>query len=120
MSPGTYTVVVSMIGYEARTLTGVQVSAGQMTNLSVSLQLRAVALDPIQISVGKKAEKATEAPQTVAVVSEMKIDEKVVTTGFARISDGTKVAVSNADETPTPAATTEPPRRRGRGGGRKS
>jgi len=51
------------------------------------------------------------------IVDGLKTDEKVVTTGFARISDGTKVAVSNADETPTPAATTEPPRRRGRGGG---
>jgi hypothetical protein len=42
----------------------------------------------------------------------------VVTTGFARISDGTKVAVSSAEEAPPPAASTEPPRRgrRGQGG----
>jgi len=49
----------------------------------------------------------------------LKPQDRVVTTGFARISDGTKVAVSNADETPPPSASTEPPRR-GRRGGPKS
>jgi membrane fusion protein, multidrug efflux system len=47
--------------------------------------------------------------------------ERVVTTGFARISDGTKVAVSSGDAGPPPAASTEPPRRGRRGqGGPKS
>jgi len=57
---------------------------------------------------------------TQAVVTTgLKPDEKVVTTGFARISEGAKVAVANTDETPTPAASTEPPRRGRRGGGPK-
>src|SRR5262245_8413088 len=45
----------------------------------------------------------------------LKPQDRVVTTGFARISEGTKVAVSNAEDAPTPAATTEPPRRGRRG-----
>jgi multidrug efflux system membrane fusion protein len=45
------------------------------------------------------------------VTSGLKAQDRVVTTGFARISDGTKVAVSNAEETPAPAASSEPPRR---------
>jgi multidrug efflux system membrane fusion protein len=49
----------------------------------------------------------------------LKPQDRVVTTGFARISDGAKVAVSNAEETPPPSASTEPPRR-GRRGGPKS
>jgi membrane fusion protein, multidrug efflux system len=51
-----------------------------------------------------------------AVVSGgLKTQERVVTTGFARISNGTKVAASSADEAPPPTASTEPPRRRARG-----
>jgi membrane fusion protein, multidrug efflux system len=55
------------------------------------------------------------------VTAGLKAEERVVTTGFARISDGTEVAVSNAEETSPPVAGTEPPRRRGRRqGGSKS
>src|SRR5215211_6192472 len=53
------------------------------------------------------------------ITSGLKAQDRVVTTGFARISDGTKVAAANADETPPPAASSEPPRR-GRRGGPKS
>ncbi len=49
----------------------------------------------------------------------LKPEDRVVTTGFARISEGSKVAVSNAEEAPPPSASTEPPRR-GRRGGPKS
>ncbi len=71
----------------------------------------AVAVRPVTVS---------QQDDTQAVVTTgLKAEDRVVTTGFARISDGTKVAVSNADETPTPAAATEPPRR-GRRGGPKS
>ena len=55
---------------------------------------------------------------TLAVItSGLKPQERVVTTGFARISAGSKVAVANAEDAPPPAAASEPPRgRRGRGG----
>src|SRR5262249_2454697 len=67
-------------------------------------------------SVGVRPVTGSQQDDVQAViVSGLTTDEKVVTTGFARISDGTKVAVSNADETPTPTATTEPPQRRRRG-----
>jgi multidrug efflux system membrane fusion protein len=49
------------------------------------------------------------------VATGLKGQDRVVTTGFARISDGTKVAVSNAEETAPPTAATEPPRRGRRG-----
>jgi multidrug efflux system membrane fusion protein len=42
--------------------------------------------------------------------------DRVVTTGFARISNGTKVAVANAEDAGTPPAAVEPPRRNRRGG----
>jgi multidrug efflux system membrane fusion protein len=58
----------------------------------------------------------TQQDDTQSVItSGLKPQERVVTTGFARISEGTKVAVSNAEDTPLPAAASEPPRRGRRG-----
>jgi membrane fusion protein, multidrug efflux system len=69
----------------------------------------AVAVRPVTVS---------QQDDTQAVVSVgLKPAERVVTTGFARISNGTKVAVSNAEEAPVPSASTEPPRRGRRGQG---
>ena len=45
------------------------------------------------------------------IASGLKAQERVVTTGFARISERTKVAVSNIEDAQTPEASTEPPRR---------
>jgi multidrug efflux system membrane fusion protein len=70
-----------------------------------------VAVRPVTMSL----QDDTQAVITSGIAAQ----DRVVTTGFARISDGTKVAVSNAGETPPPAAATEPPRR-GRRGGPKS
>jgi len=68
-------------------------------------------------SVAVRPVTVTLQDDTQAVIaSGLKAPERVVTTGFARISEGAKVAVSNAEDAPTPASTTEPPRRRPRGG----
>jgi multidrug efflux system membrane fusion protein len=72
---------------------------------------RAVAVRTVTVSL----QDDTQAVVTTGV----KPQERVVTTGFARISDGTQVAVSNAEDTPIPTAGTEPARKGGgrRGGG---
>ena len=67
-------------------------------------------------SVAVRPVTVSQQDDTQAVVtSGLKAQDRVVTTGFARISDGTNVAVSNAEETPAPAASSEPPRRGRRG-----
>jgi multidrug efflux system membrane fusion protein len=43
-------------------------------------------------------------------------DERVVTTGFARLAAGAQVAVSNAESPPSPDAAPQPQRQRRRGG----
>src|SRR5262245_4516368 len=76
---------------------------------------------------GVEGETVAVQPVTVAlqddtqavIATGLQPQERVVTTGFARISDGTKVSVASAEETATPPSTTEPPRR-GRRGGPKS
>jgi membrane fusion protein, multidrug efflux system len=47
--------------------------------------------------------------QTV-VKSGLEADERVVTTGFVRLTEGSKVAVGSANVTPTPAERAPPPR----------
>jgi membrane fusion protein, multidrug efflux system len=73
--------------------------------------------DDEQVAVRPVTVSLQDDTQAVAAAG-LKAQERVVTTGFARISDGTKVAVSSAEEAPPPAASTEPPRRgrRGQGG----
>jgi membrane fusion protein, multidrug efflux system len=70
-----------------------------------------VAVRPVTVSQQNESE--------AVITAGLKAPDRVVTTGFARISDGAKVAVSNAEEQPPPTASTEPPRR-GRRGGPKS
>jgi multidrug efflux system membrane fusion protein len=46
-------------------------------------------------------------------------DERVVTTGFARLTAGSQVTVTNAEAAPQPDATVTQPQQRRRGGGRR-
>jgi multidrug efflux system membrane fusion protein len=66
-----------------------------------------VAVRPVTVSL----QDDTQAVITAGIAPQ----DQVVTTGFARISDGTEVAVTNAEDAAPPVAGTEPPRRRGRG-----
>jgi multidrug efflux system membrane fusion protein len=64
--------------------------------------------------------KATVRPVTVmqqddaraVIATGLKPSERVVTTGFARLSEGSAVVVGNADTTPAPAPASDRPRRR--------
>ena len=93
--PGTYVVVTQMIGFATRRTQGVQVAAGQTANVAVALESQTIALDPIQVTVGKKAEKATEAPATVAVVSEIKIRDRVSSGPIDHVKDVVGVDIIN-------------------------
>ena len=84
---GTYTVVVEMIGYTTRRVEGVSVVAGQTVTVSTVLESSAIALDPIQVTVGRKTEKATEAPATVAIVSQVRIQERVAVSPIDHMKD---------------------------------
>ena len=58
--PGTYTIVATMIGYEERRLEGVQVAAGQATNVPITLISTAIALDPIQVTASRGVQERQE------------------------------------------------------------
>jgi outer membrane receptor for ferrienterochelin and colicins len=73
---GTYSLVVSMLGYESERIANVRVVSGESSLVSAALTSQAVVLDPMVVSASKHAEKATEAPAAVSVVSERKIAER--------------------------------------------
>lgn len=55
-----------------------------------------------------------------AVVEEgLEVGERVVTTGFARLTGGAEVTVTNAEQAPPPGAEPVPPQSDRRGGGRR-
>jgi multidrug efflux system membrane fusion protein len=63
-------------------------------------------------TVTAKPVVVTQQSETDAVIaSGLSTDERVVTTGFANLSDGAKVTVGNDDKVPTPDLA---PKRRGR------
>lgn len=59
LSPGTYDVIFSFVGFQKKTVTGVQVEAGQATQLDVGLREEAAQLD--EVVVESKAARDTEA-----------------------------------------------------------
>lgn len=69
VSPGTHTVVVSIIGYGTARVDGVNVAAGGDTEVNVALRSRALMLNPVVVTVSRRQEKALDAPASVSTVS---------------------------------------------------
>src|SRR5690554_4697800 len=64
---GTYTVVFSLPGWGTHEEAGVQVTAGEVTALNVSLRPQAFDLNPITVTASRRVEKALDAPADVQV-----------------------------------------------------
>ncbi|HUP88264.1 MAG TPA: TonB-dependent receptor [Longimicrobiales bacterium] len=77
---GTYSVVVSMVGFQTNRSTSVRVVAGEPSMTGVSLETEAFLLNPVVVSASRHAEKAITAPAAVSVVPEREIAERVTTT----------------------------------------
>jgi outer membrane receptor for ferrienterochelin and colicins len=77
---GTYSIVVTMLGYQTQRIENVRVISGESSLVSAGLTSEAFQLNPIVVSASKHAEKAIEAPAAVAVVSEREIAERPTVT----------------------------------------
>lgn len=75
---GTYTVVVTRIGYAARRTDGVQVSAGGTTTVNVLLAELAAQLNQVVTTAtrGAEPEKILDSPNSISVVSADRIAER--------------------------------------------
>ena len=70
---GTYSVVVTLIGYETGRLDGVGVSAGESTTVEITLRSTAEVLNPIVVTASRRQEKALDAPASITAVSQAEI-----------------------------------------------
>lgn len=77
---GTYSLVVTLLGYETRRLEGIRIVSGQSSMVAVTLNVATFALNPIVVSASKRQEKAIDAPASVAVVDSRAISERPSTT----------------------------------------
>ncbi|MGH7544506.1 MAG: TonB-dependent receptor, partial [Gemmatimonadota bacterium] len=80
VAPGTYSVVVTLLGYATWRTDGVEVSPGGTAEVTAPLLPQAIELDPQVVTVGRQEEKALEAPATVSVVTADEIAERAAPT----------------------------------------
>ena len=65
---GTYQVRVYRLGFKAKTMTGVTVTAGQSASLAVSLEAAMVQLGGVVVSASRRVEKVTDAPAAITTI----------------------------------------------------
>ncbi len=78
---GSYSIVVVTVGYETARVDGVDVPAGGTASIEIMMTSRALALNPIVVSISRgREEKALEAPASISVVSAARIQERAAIT----------------------------------------
>ena len=78
--PGTYSVIVTLIGYETTRRDGISVDAGSTTAVDIPIRSRALILNPIVVTASRRQEKALDAPASVSSVSSPEIQRAIATT----------------------------------------
>jgi iron complex outermembrane receptor protein len=76
---GSYTVVVSRIGYDPRRIPA-EVAAGGSRDVQVAMVPRAVELNPIVVTASRGEEKNLEAPASVVFIDQEEIEEQAAPT----------------------------------------
>ena len=77
---GTYSVLVTTLGYREYRQDGVRIRAGEASILNLSLTSEALQLNPVVVTASRHAEPRLEAPNTVHVVGETEIQERLTVT----------------------------------------
>lgn len=96
LQAGTYTLVVSLVGFETQQINGVQVVAGQTTMQAVTLSATVFELNPVVVSASKRQEKAIDAPASIAVVNSRTVAERPTTTPVEHLRSVPGVDIVNA------------------------
>lgn len=100
VSPGTYALVISTVGYETRRIEGVRVGVTPVVFDRIELTSRAFELNPVVVSASRHREKALEAPASVHTVSPEQIEEQPTTTpaDYVRGLPGIDVATNGLSQ----------------------
>ncbi|MDZ7344866.1 MAG: TonB-dependent receptor, partial [candidate division KSB1 bacterium] len=80
LAVGSYTVSVSFIGYEKKTIANVTVAAGEFKTLNIALTPSRIQFNPLVVSASRRQEKALEAPASLSVLEAPQIRGRAVTT----------------------------------------
>lgn len=99
--PGTYAVVVTLLGYETQRIEGIRVVAGETTLVGAQLVASAFQLNPVVISASKRQEKALDAPASVSVVDSRAVAERPAVTpvDHLRSSPGVDIITQGVQST---------------------
>jgi iron complex outermembrane receptor protein len=99
--PGTYALVISLLGYETQRLEGIRVIAGETSLVGAQLVASAFQLNPVVISASKRQEKALDAPASVSVVDSRAVSERPVVTpvDHLRSSPGVDIVTQGVQST---------------------
>ncbi|MFB3133116.1 MAG: TonB-dependent receptor domain-containing protein, partial [Rhodothermales bacterium] len=90
--PGSYTVVFSFIGYQNQEF-DVTLTAGEARTLDVALEA-GIELDPIQVTAGRRQEKALDAPASIDVLTARELQQDVGPSSVTALRNVTGVDMS--------------------------
>ena len=76
LSSGTYSVVVTTLGYRPYREDGVSVPSGGSISLELSLTSQALELNPIVVTASRATETSTSAPATVIVIGQTEVEDR--------------------------------------------
>ena len=76
---GSYALRASMIGYRARQLERIVITAGEETAVTVRLKPTPIIMDPVVVSAGKTKQTLDQAPVSLSVVSSLEIRQRNAT-----------------------------------------
>ena len=89
LAAGTYTIIFSFTGYQNQEIE-VRITAGQDTEQNVGLSA-GIELDPIQVTAGRKQEKALDAPASIDVLGVREIEQDVAPSSVKALRNTTGV-----------------------------
>jgi iron complex outermembrane receptor protein len=73
---GQYTLSLARLDYAPRTISDFSVSAGATIELTIRLEPRPIAINPVVVSASRSEQKALDAPASVSVVDTRAIEER--------------------------------------------
>ena len=96
LSPGTYTLTATCVGYESEVLRDVKVEFGRKTTVAFELEPIALLGDEAIITATRMPQSAKLAPASVALVTSQQINEKHITTFDQAFDETPGVVVTRA------------------------
>jgi iron complex outermembrane receptor protein len=87
LPPATYTLIIRAPGYEELRRADVRVTAGATVTLDLGLVSEAITLNPLVVSVSRRAEKALDAPAEIGIRRDRAVAERIAPTPVEHIKD---------------------------------